>query len=485
MKPNVLWICTDQQRYDTLRCNGNDRIDTPNLDALAARGTRFENAYCQSPVCSPSRGSFLTGRYPRTCRLRQNGQRIPAEETLVTKLFAQAGYTAGLVGKLHIAPCHTSVCRSSEPRIDDGYSVFHWSHHPDYYGRESNWPLNEYNIWLASQGQQYTRTPYNGSEYVTTGPDQEYCHSHWCAEKSIEFIRAHAAYPSNPWLLSVNLYDPHHDFDPCRELLEKYRKRLGEKDLPNYQPGELDNKPQVQQQDHEGAYGVPGWYEYDKMTDQDHLLVKAAYYAMVEQLDREVGRILAALEESGQADNTIVVFHSDHGEMLGDHGIYLKGGYFYEPMIKVPLLFSWPGRIASGVTRTALTELVDIAPTLLDLCGLPAWPGMQGRSLRALLSENNCQDYHRSSVYCEYGNAMRHNGNPGTFASMVATEQYKLCYYHDENCGELYDLQEDPQERRNLYEESAYAQIRTEMLQTLLNRIAFTADPLPVREAAY
>lgn len=485
MKPNVLWICTDQQRFDTLRCYGNEKIDTPNLDALALQGTIFERAYCQSPVCSPSRGSFLTGRYPRTCRLRQNGQRIPPDETLVTKLFAQAGYTAGLVGKLHISPCQTSVCHSSEKRIDDGYSIFNWSHHPDYNGRKSNWPLNEYNIWLTTQGKEYTRTPYRGSSYITVGPSQEYCHSHWCAEKAIEFIRAHQFYPENPWLLSVNFYDPHHDFDPSSELLEKYIARLGPENLPNYRPGELAQKAAVQRQDHQGAYGIPGWYEYDKMLPRDHLYVKAAYYAMVEQLDREVGRIMQALRQSGQAENTIVIFHSDHGEMLGDHGIYLKGGYFYEPMVRVPLLFSWPGRIVQGVRRSALVELVDIAPTLMELCGIPAWAGMQGKSLCHLLQRAEEQDQHRATAYCEYYNAMRHNGKPGVFATMIATPLDKLCYYHDENHGELYDLVTDPGETDNLYDDPAYAERKIALLEAMLNRVAFTVDPMPVREAAY
>ena len=484
MKPNVLWICTDQQRFDTLRCYGNERIDTPNLDRLARQGVLFENTYCQSPVCSPSRGSFLTSRYPRTCRLRQNGQKIPEDEVLVSKLFDKAGYTAGLVGKLHIAPCHTAVCPSSEKRIDDGYSIFNWSHHPDFLGKGSNWPLNEYNIWLTSQGQKYNRVPYHGSPYIFTGPDQEYCHSHWCAEKSIEFIRAHEEYPDHPWMLSVNIYDPHHDFDPSEKLLEKYIARLTEEDLPNYEEGELDNKPLVQQTDHKGANGAPGFYAYDEMTSADHLMVKAAYYAMIEQLDLEVGRILDALQQTGQAERTIVVFHSDHGEMLGDHGMYLKGGYFYEPIVKVPLIISWPGKIGKNLRRKSLVELTDLAPTLLELCGIERHPGMQGQSLCRLLYPEN-PDEHRESAYSEYYNAMRHGSGRGVYGSMVATRDYKLCYFHDENSGELYDLQKDPWERHNLYHSEQYREVKLKMLEMLMNRIAFTADPLPQREAFY
>ena len=147
-RPNVLWICTDQQRHDTLGCQGNDFVRTPHLDRLAAGGMRFTRAFSQSPVCTPSRASFLTGRYPRTTRCRQNGQSIPEDEVLVTRLLADAGYTCGLAGKLHLSPCHPEVTHGSERRIADGYDEFHWSHHPS----PDDWPTNEYFHWLRERG---------------------------------------------------------------------------------------------------------------------------------------------------------------------------------------------------------------------------------------------------------------------------------------------------------------------------------------------
>lgn len=146
-RPNILWICTDQQRWDTLGCYGNPFVETPNLDRLAAQGTVFEYAYSQSPVCTPSRASFLTGRYPRTTRCRQNGQDIPGDEILVTSILAKNGYTCGLAGKLHLSACEPRVCPDMERRIDDGYKEFHWSHDPS-----GGWDLgNEYWAWLASR----------------------------------------------------------------------------------------------------------------------------------------------------------------------------------------------------------------------------------------------------------------------------------------------------------------------------------------------
>ncbi|MBT7923192.1 MAG: sulfatase-like hydrolase/transferase, partial [Opitutae bacterium] len=143
-RPNILWICTDQQRFDTIRALGNSSARTPNLDRFIGEGVAFENAFCQSPVCAPSRASFLTGRYPRTTRCRQNGQSIPSDEVLVTKLFAEAGYHCGLAGKLHLASCSDGKV---EDRTDDGYEDFHWSHHP-----QPDWPENAYTQWLAEKG---------------------------------------------------------------------------------------------------------------------------------------------------------------------------------------------------------------------------------------------------------------------------------------------------------------------------------------------
>ena len=145
-QPNILWICSDQQRFDTLGCYGNEFVRTPNLDGLAESGILFERCYSQSPVCTPSRTSFLTGRYPRTTRCRQNGQSIPDDEVLVTRLLADAGYTCGLSGKLHLSTCNPQACPTIERRINDGYTEFHWSHHPS-----PDWPANEYIHWLREE----------------------------------------------------------------------------------------------------------------------------------------------------------------------------------------------------------------------------------------------------------------------------------------------------------------------------------------------
>ncbi len=477
-RPNILWICSDQQRYDTLGCYGNEFVRTPNLDGLAKGGVRFDHAYTQSPVCTPSRAAFLTGRYPRTTRCRQNGQTIPPDEVLVTRMLADAGYACGLSGKLHLAPCNPEVAPDHERRVNDGYTDFHWSHHPS-----PDWSANEYSVWLEERGQAYRPTPVDGCDHVVAGMPAEFSQTAWCAEKAVEFMKARAR-DSQPWLFSVNMFDPHHPFDPA-EYLERYLAELDSLPLPDYSPGELDDKSAWQQRDHEGAYGGRSGFRYDDMSERDHRLVRAAYWAMCDLIDDQVGRMLRALDETGQLDSTIVIYMSDHGEMLGDHGIYLKGPHFYEPAVRVPLIVSWPGTIAGERASDALVELVDIAPTLLDAAGLPPSDRMQGKSLWPTLRGEVPTDQHRNNVYSEYYNAMPFHAGPTAQATMIRSVRYKLIAAHSVGGGELYDLESDPGESRNRWSDTDYAEAKSEMLERLVNRMAWTVDPWPPRTAPW
>jgi len=484
MHPNILWICSDQQRWDTLGCYGNRLVQTPNLDRLAARGILFERCITQSPVCTPSRACFLTGRYARTTRCRQNGQALPPWEVTVPRLLRDAGYVCGLSGKLHTAPCHPSACPGMEQRIDDGYSVFHWSHHPAPDAKGCNWVGNEYTQWLHEHRRQWRSEPYEGSRYVQAGMPEEWHQTTWCTDKAISFIERAPTF-GRPWLFSVNYFDPHHPFDPPRELLDQWRDRLDEIPLPNFVEGELDDKPVFQKMDHRGAYNRRAGFDWRAMSETDHKLVRAAYWAMCELIDRQVGRLLETLERTGQADNTIVVFTSDHGEMLGDHGIYLKGPYFYEPAVRVPLIMAGPG-LASGARVSALVELGDLAPTLLEATGLEPSPGMQAKSFWRLLAEGlPAEPHHRDDAYCEYYNAMPWHTDPQAHATMVTTERWKLVVYHGVDQGELYDLAADPAETVNLWNHPEAADVKTTMLLRLADRMARTVDPLPLRQGPW
>ena len=465
-RPNVLWICTDQQRHDTVRALGNPHINTPRIDELVSKGVSFTHAFAQSPVCTPSRAAFMTGRYPRTTKCRQNGQAMPANEKLVSRLFADAGYTCGLAGKLHLATCANGVV---ETRIDDGYRTFHWSHHP-----QPDWPENAYTQWLHDKGTSWEEL-YGGpsTDYIKHGVPEEYNQTTWCAEKAIEFINEQKG---DPWFFSYNCFAPHHPFDPPADFLAHYNP--DELPLPKEKPNELETKTTFQQLDSEFAHNDPSSYDIARMTDRDKKEIIAAYYAMVELIDKQVGRMAAALEETGQLDNTIVIFMSDHGEMLGDHGFYLKGPHFYDEAVRVPLIFSWKDRFVADLRADCLMELIDIAPTLLEAASIEIPEYIQGRTMMPILLGQANASQHRDYVFSEYYNAWTHKYSYG---SMLRTRDQKIVVYHGTDQGELYDLKNDPDEFENLWTVREHAELKLRLMKACFDASVFTMDPSPPR----
>src|SRR4051794_27351124 len=467
--PNVLWICADQQRFNTIQGLNNENIRTPNLRKFMDESVTFTHAYCQNPVCSPSRASFLTGRYPHTTGLRANGQRIRGSEQLVTRTLADHGYTCGLSGKLHLSPCAGG---RNEDRIDDGYSVFWWSH-----DLTDQWPgKNMWHVWLKDKGVKWPAPP-PGAEAWGVPIDPKYTQTAWCSDMAIQFMRQQQNF--NPWLMSVNIFQPHHPFWPTQDYLDRYD--VDKIPSPSYREGELQNKPVFQRVDHQAAYGGTA-VSFAKTDDLTHRLITAAYYAMIEQVDTEVGRMLKVLEDTGQADNTIVIYMSDHGEMLGDHGLYLKGPYFYDCAIRVPLMIRWPKKYKAGLRSDAMVELLDLAPTLLEGAGIPIPSGMVGRSLTPVLTGQTAK--HRDSIYCEHFDSS-FLYDPPPMGSSVRTERYKLSYYHNLGVGELYDLEKDPGEVENLWTSSGAKGARAELTELLLGRMVEAVDPLPERKSTW
>lgn len=470
--PNILWICTDQQRADTIGGFNNPYIHTPRLRRLVDESVTFTNAFAQTPICSPSRGSFLTGRYPHVTGLRANGQRIRESERLVTRILADHGYNCGLVGKLHLSPCADGQL---EERIDDGYEFFQWSHDLD-----DDWPgHNMWRVWLERQGVTWPRPPKNFAKTRVWGVPIEprFTQTAWCAQEVIGFIREKKSF--SPWLMSVNIVQPHHPFEPTEEYLSHYPADK----MPNpiYIEGELASKPQYQMTDHNGAYGGTN-VSFAAESPEERRETTAAYYAMIEQIDRAVGEMLDALEETDQLNDTIVIFMSDHGEMLGDHGIYLKGPYFYDCLTRVPLIVRWPKRFTAGLKVDALVELVDIAPTLLEAAGIAVPVGIQGKSLVDLLTGRTTT--HRSIVYTEYLDAQALFDVP-PICSSIRTDRYKIAYYQGIHTGELYDLKRDPTETYNLWSSVHHSDVKEEMMEHLVDTMLSTTDPLPQRRVLW
>jgi arylsulfatase len=472
--PNILWICTDQQRYDTIHALGNEHIRTPHLDRLAAEGVAFTRAYTQSPICTPSRASFLTGRYPSTIHVNRNGNAyFPGHVPLITRTLADIGYDCGLVGKLHLSAAYGRV----EVRPNDGYRVFRWSHHPQ---PETFWPTEQhaYQKWLHERGvnwdEAYGAQAVSGWTRQTSyrpGIAAPYHQTTWCAEETIAHMLEER---QGPWLMSVNPFDPHPPLDPPPEYLE--RMDVDSMPLPLFHPEEMQSQLAFAGIDHQTESPLsPHGYDARRMI--------AAYYAQIELIDDQVGRMLDALEASGQRDNTLIIFTSDHGEMLGDHGLVLKGCRFYEGAVHVPLIFSWPGHFQQGVRSEALVELADLVPTLLEATNLPVPENVHGMSLLPILQGQADPNVHHDFVRCEYHDAL--DRSFASHANMIYDGRHKLVVYHGHAIGELYDLQQDPDEFHNLWDDPDTLSLKEELTKRLFDAVMTVTDEGQARIGRY
>jgi arylsulfatase A-like enzyme len=454
MQPNLLWYCTDQQRFDTIGAFGNPHVQTPTIDRLVGAGTAFTHAYCQSPICTPSRSSFMTGMYPSRVHNTRNGnESFPDWPPLITKLIAESGYECGMIGKFHLQ----SSGHRTEPRLDDGFGYWKFSHAP-----RDDWPEgHDYGNWVRERG--------GDLDQMRTSEERvpaEFHQTTWASERAIEFIREqHDA----PWLLNLNVYDPHPPFIPPKA----YADRFDPADMPGpyFRESDLEQQKQLKAIDFQGTAQRPE--EIDAKGEQ------ARYYAMIAQIDDQFARIWEALDATGQRDNTVILFTSDHGETLGDHGLIQKGCRFYEGLVRVPLIFVWPGHIQAGLRSNALVELLDMSATILELTGLEVPDYHQGKSLLPILHGEAPPDHLRNSVRCEYFDALdpHFTGGSGTFATMYRDKRYKLTIYHGHGLGELYDLEEDPWEFDNLWDDPTQQERKHRLIcQSFDSHVLLTTD---------
>ena len=452
-RPNILWYCTAQPRFDTIGALGNPHVQTPHLDSLVREGVAFTHAYCQSPVCTPSRASFMTGLYPSRVHNTRNGnERFPGSPPLISKLIADSGYECGLIGKFHLV----SAGERPEPRLDDGFGYWQHSHAP-----RDDWPegMHAYADWVREQGQDLDAMRTSDDRV-----DPEYHQTKWASDCAVDFVSEKR---DKPWLLNINVYDPHPPFVPPAE----YARRFKAEDMPGpyFKESDLDAQKALGSIDFQGEPATP--------EDLDVKNIQAKYYAMIAQIDDQFARILKALDDTGQRDNTVIIFTSDHGEALGDHGLMKKGCRFYEGLTRVPLIFSWPGVFQHGRQCGDLVELLDLSATLLDLVGIPIPEYHQGRSLLSVLKEEGVSP--RKSVRCEYFDALdsQFTGGSGSFGTMYRTERYKLSMYHDKGLGELYDLENDPWEFENLWNDPLHAHLKNRLvLESFNSHVNLTTD---------
>jgi arylsulfatase A-like enzyme len=295
----------------------------------------------------------------------------------------------------------------------------------------------------------------------------------WCTEKALEFIGQAQA----PWMLCVNVFYPHKPFNPPWE----YYRRFDPAAMPFPHFRESD----IAHQDGLAEAGVRFQTRSLPPDERNARALYAAYCAMVALVDDQFGRILSFLDETAQRENTVVLFTSDHGEMLGDHGLVLKGCRFYEGGVHVPLIWSWPEHFRCGMRSSALVELIDIAPTLLDLAGLPIPERTQGKSLLPILTGRAEPDKHREFVRSEY---FDHRPSSPVHATMYRDDRWKIVAYHSadhDDLGELYDLENDPWEFIDLWQNPEYRDLKLQLLKKNFDARVLAMDPGPPQTMSF
>ena len=500
---NILLITTDQQRADSLGVYGNAVSSTPSLDRLAGQGTRFTSARCQNPYCQPSRATILTGTHPSTHGVTTVGIDLPSEmnDRAVSSILLQRGYRTALFGKGHFASAFPTFPTRRVESVE-GSALVSGDWTGPYWGFEHvelvlfghnvrlapamgawNWCFGpppfglHYARWLYRDGEDRgrerlrlmqpeaaTRSWPQIQTWASALPAEDHS-STWIADRAVEWIDR----VEGPFFAWVSFCDPHHPMDPPEPWASMYTPVDVASLLPKPPQGELKGKPPVHAAWAAGLRGTP--YEWANpggadLSPEQLAIMTAGYYGMVAMIDAQVARILAALDSRNLAQDTLVIFTSDHGELLGDHRQLFKGPVHYEGLLRVPLIVrGGPYEVASVVDDPV--GLVDLAPTMLAAagCEVPEW--MEGRPLSErpreyVLTENDHQVGFTISL------------------RTLTTQRYKITRYTGrEGIGELYDLQEDPGELVNLWGSPDRWQLRSQLLSLLdhATRRAVRSEP--------
>jgi len=486
-RPNILFIMTDQLRYDCLGINGNPIIHTPNLDRLAGQSANFSNAYVQSPVCTPSRACFFTGRYAHSHKNRVNYTELNVQETLFPKRLQEAGYQTGIIGKSHLyynyPPTREEARRTGFTSVElhDGVRrTDPWSSYVEW--REQNDPKHHINYReYAKDIAELDYNPGKNDNPFRSAIDGEYSDTAWTGLRTCARLKKLAG-SAQPFFLFSSFWKPHSPY----EVPVPYDRMYSDVMIPlpkQTTRQEIEQLPPHLQalilRDEQRGRTAP--YAMDRETLQ---WIYRSYYGTVSHIDHEVGRILTMLEETGQSENTIVVFTSDHGDQLLEHGLFGKN-IFYESSIHIPFMIRFPGKINAG-TYDQFCMTIDLLPTLFNMVGLEEPYHCQGQSLMPLIGTSEKSYQPRDCVFSEniipevFDRTFNFEKDKGVMgirhpdAKMVRTQKWKYNYYPP-SYQELYDLENDPHELDNLAADPVYKKVIDEMKERILNWLV-TAD---------
>jgi len=477
---NVLLITSDQHRWDALG-RQNPVLKTPALDRLADEGILFERAYTCNPVCTPARVSVLTGHYPSRHGCYTIGTGLPEGYPTVPQIMSDAGCFTAICGKAHFQPCTNAPLGDNgsfeaPPHIFDLDFFRNWS--GPFYGfqhaklaiahtKERNAASMHYGVWLREQGVDVEKHFGWGaySDFGTWPMPEEFHNSRWTADETIAAIDM-ARDAGKPFFIWSSFQDPH---NPC-VVPEPYASMYRPEDMPQHglREGEFDDKPPFYRRAYEWGSGLgdpdldgeKNWYCFrgiDSMDEEATRRLTACYFGMVTLMDRHIGRILDHLERTGLLDQTIIVFTTDHGDYLGNHGLWWKGLPTYEDVQRIPFIVRHPQCRTPGARSRAFQSLVDIGQTALSAMGLDMPPGLQG--VDQLDAWQDVGVSARDWAMCEF------RPTEGAFMQKTFVHgRHKLVLYHDRPYGELYDLSADPDQYVNLWDDPANAELRAELV---------------------
>lgn len=431
--PHIVFILSDQHNADVIGAARNPHIRTPSLDRLYASGMAFENCYCASPLCVPSRAALLSGRMPSATGVYNNMQALRSDEPTFVHALALAGYETTLVGRMHF----------NGPDQRHGYmNRLVGDITPSAPGRGLR--ERQYGDLLGTQGQSRIAIEKAGG-----GNSAVLQFDRAVTDAAVAHLAARET--EAPIFLTVGYYGPHCPFVAPPELFQHYLDVLPSPDVPT-EAERCELHPAIRQWIANRAVG--------DVTAAELQRVRAAYFGMVEYLDGLIGEVLAAVERHLGTDNVLIVYASDHGESLGAHGLFWKSN-FYEESARVPLVFSWRGTIPAGKVTRAATSLLDLAPTLISVAGGAALPAVDGKDLSQALRSGELAEDGRA-VISELADIK--GDSP---SAMIRQGRWKLVQHHGYEHVQLFDLYADPDETTDLGRDSRYSSERLKLLSTL------------------
>ena len=490
-RPNIIFITADQHRADCLGIEGRN-IKTPHLDELARQGTRFSSAITPCVICQPARASILTGQLPRTHGVHDNGIDLRAD--IGDKGFAgtlsHAGYQTGYIGKAHFSTYHTfeatgtpECLTSSADYPDTWYGPYMGFDHVEMMLVGHNWFLPEepphgqhYERWFYADGKGHEKNKLYAENGCDTKGAAQTWHSRlpvawhnstWTADRAINWI-TQASRNDNPFCAWISFPDPHHPFDAPEPW--SYLHDPKDIDLPKNRTRDLENRPWWHKEvltaepagPKKNAETRKAYSRIEPQTDDQLREIIANTYGQIALVDHQVGRIMNCLTELGLADNTIVVYSSDHGDWLGDHGLILKGPLHYAGLLRVPLIMRGPG-IAADVINDNPVSTLDIGATFMDYANASPQLDQHGQSLRPVIEGRTERDFALNEW-----ELLPTRAGVALSLQTVRTKSAKMTVDAISGAGELYDLATDPEEMVNLYDDLAYRSLR-DQLQAMLD----------------